>query len=633
MVESSDKDQVKKKITDVKTFPVPFAFEAIKENIASYSNNTNKPTKEQIINEAFKLHSEGNTQEAAKIYQYLIDQGFSDHRVFTNYGNILSAFDKLKEAELLIRKAIELNPDYAIAHYNLGNILLDLGKLEEAELSTRKVIEINPDFTEAHSNLGIILNNLGKSQEAELSLRKAIELKPNYAEAHSNLGSILRNLGRLKEAELSLRKVIELNPNYSEANFNLGTILRDLGNLQEAETYIQKAIKLKPDYAEAHSNLGNILLGLGKLKEAELSLRKAIEINPDYAIAHYNLGIILKNLGVLQGAEKSYRKAIELNPNFEDAYFNLGSILKDLGQLKEAELSLRKAIEINPKFAMGHYLLSLIYSEEKLYSKAYKEINLAFKYDSKNHLIQGELTRIKFIIGTYDEKESEINGLWSDKDDYFYEDNNSDILLISFGSMGRNRKFIPSFNFYNLLKKDKSFDKLFLRDIDRNYYLTGLKNSTSNLEETIELIKNLSSVKRYKKTVSVGASAGGFAAILFGNLLKFSKVIAFNPQTAISGEKETIIKDTFYTVDLCKRLRDLNPSNALYQKCLSLKKLIPFKTNVEIHFSNLSEIDKNHAKFIEHKNCKLIKHNSSSHLLALQLRESKNLKEIIKESL
>ena len=125
------------------------------------------------------------------------------------------------------------------------------------------------------------------------------------------------------------------------------------------------------------------------------------------------------------------------------------------------------------------------------------------------------------------------------------------------------------------MKNDKSFDKLFLRDIDRKYYLTGLKNSTNNIEETIELIRNLVSVKRYKKTVSVGASAGGFAAILFGNLLKFSKVIAFNPQTAISDEKEIVIKDKFYTVDVCKRLRNLNPSNALYQKCLSLKKLIP----------------------------------------------------------
>ena len=97
---------------------------------------------------------------------------------------------KLPEAEPLYRKAIELNPDYAIAHSNLGLVLKDLDNLEEAELSFRKAIELKPDFAFAHNNLGIILKNFGKSQEAELSLRKAIELNPNFAEAYYNLSLI-----------------------------------------------------------------------------------------------------------------------------------------------------------------------------------------------------------------------------------------------------------------------------------------------------------------------------------------------------------------------------------------------------------------------------------------------------------
>ena len=143
----------------------------------------------------------------------------------------------------------------------------------------------------------------------------------------------------------------------------------------------------------------------------------------------------------------------------------------------------------------------------------------------------------------------------------------------------------------------------------------------------------MSSVKRYRKKVSVGASAGGFAAILFGNLLEFSKVIAFNPQTVISEEKETLINDNFYTVEVSKKLRALNPSNSLYQECLNLKNFIPFKTKVEIHYSHLSRIDKNYAKFIEHENCTLIKHNSSSHLLALQLKDSEVLLDIMEQSI
>ncbi len=47
--------------------------------------NTNKKikvSKKQIINQAYKFHSQGNISEAAKYYQYFINQGFKDHRVF-----------------------------------------------------------------------------------------------------------------------------------------------------------------------------------------------------------------------------------------------------------------------------------------------------------------------------------------------------------------------------------------------------------------------------------------------------------------------------------------------------------------------------------------------------------------------
>jgi len=82
-MESSDKDQGKKNIPQVQIFTVPFA---LGENQGNLTINTNTPSKEQIINQAFKFHSQGNISEAAKHYQYFIDQKFKDHRVFLNYG-------------------------------------------------------------------------------------------------------------------------------------------------------------------------------------------------------------------------------------------------------------------------------------------------------------------------------------------------------------------------------------------------------------------------------------------------------------------------------------------------------------------------------------------------------------------
>ena len=135
-------------------------------------NKETKYSKEEIINQAFKFHSQGNLREATKFYQNFISQGFTDHRVFSNYGLILRNLGKLKDAELSTRKAIKLNPNFVEAHINLGGILKDLGKIEEAELSTHKAIELNPNFVEAYSNLGSILRELGKLEEARICSEK-----------------------------------------------------------------------------------------------------------------------------------------------------------------------------------------------------------------------------------------------------------------------------------------------------------------------------------------------------------------------------------------------------------------------------------------------------------------------------
>ncbi len=176
---SAKEEQGNTKVTEVDTFSVPFALGEIKENISISTNTPAKPSNEQIIKQAIQNHQKGNTSEAAKYYQYCIDKGFNDHRVFSNYGVLLKNLGQLKEAEISYRKAIEIKPNFAEAHSNLGNILRELGKIKEAELSLRKAIELKPDLGEAHRNLGDILNELGDFKEAKNSWIKAIELVPN----------------------------------------------------------------------------------------------------------------------------------------------------------------------------------------------------------------------------------------------------------------------------------------------------------------------------------------------------------------------------------------------------------------------------------------------------------------------
>tara|TARA_Y100001968_G_C19304138_1_gene690681 strand:- start:408 stop:761 length:354 start_codon:yes stop_codon:yes gene_type:complete len=105
----------KKKFSDITIVPVPFALGEIKENITITNFEPLEESQEEIINKACKLHSQGNIVKAEKYYQYCLNQGYSDCRVFSNYGIILKDLGKLEEAEISIRKAIELEPDFADA--------------------------------------------------------------------------------------------------------------------------------------------------------------------------------------------------------------------------------------------------------------------------------------------------------------------------------------------------------------------------------------------------------------------------------------------------------------------------------------------------------------------------------------
>tara|TARA_B100001093_G_scaffold18808_1_gene17044 strand:+ start:521 stop:826 length:306 start_codon:yes stop_codon:yes gene_type:complete len=91
-------------------------------NLYNSKKEMNKKTRfsQEKIKQAIQFHLQGNISEAVKNYQQLISQGCEECEVFSNYGVILQGLGNLQEAELLFRKAIEFNPDYAEAHSNLG---------------------------------------------------------------------------------------------------------------------------------------------------------------------------------------------------------------------------------------------------------------------------------------------------------------------------------------------------------------------------------------------------------------------------------------------------------------------------------------------------------------------------------
>jgi len=128
----------------------------------------------------------------------------------------------------LLRRAIEVNPESAVATNDLGSMLAQMGRMAEAIPAFRRAIELVPDYPEAHNNLANIYQMTGNLEEAVASYQTALRLRPDYAEAYRNLASALRRLGRVEEAVAALAKAVSIHPGYIEAVALLVHQLKDL---------------------------------------------------------------------------------------------------------------------------------------------------------------------------------------------------------------------------------------------------------------------------------------------------------------------------------------------------------------------------------------------------------------------
>ena len=105
-------------------------------------------------------------------------------------------------------------------------------------------------------------------------------------------------------------------------------------------------------------------------------------------------------------------------------------------------------------------------------------------------------------------------------------DNNKN-LIVSFAGNGHDG-FERKTSLMELKFERNDFDVLYLRN-QYQWYLGGLKGIGKNINHTIEFLKK--EFAKYDKVMCIGNSAGGYASLLFGSLLKVNKVIAINAQT------------------------------------------------------------------------------------------------------
>lgn len=120
--------------------------------------------------------------------------------------------ETMAEAEVLYKRAIDLDPWLTIAYTNLGNIRFRRHDPEGAEVLYRKALDMDPRQPEAQYNLGYLTLERGQAEESIPLFRGALDADPKFADAYFNLAMAYEQAGHADKAQPYWRSYVELEP-------------------------------------------------------------------------------------------------------------------------------------------------------------------------------------------------------------------------------------------------------------------------------------------------------------------------------------------------------------------------------------------------------------------------------------
>jgi len=180
-------------------------------------------------------------------------------------------------AEAELKRAIELNPNYAEAHHIYSHYLMNKGQTEQSIVESRRALEIDPHDVLLNVHLGWNYLYARRSDQAIEQMHKAIAMDPDFFRAHLFLGRAYEQKEMYKEALTAYQRASELEANRGETRVILGHLHAVSGNRAEASKILDELKELYSQNKVSAYDLAILYTGLGENEQALAWLKKAFE--------------------------------------------------------------------------------------------------------------------------------------------------------------------------------------------------------------------------------------------------------------------------------------------------------------------------------------------------------------------
>ena len=195
------------------------------------------------------------------------------------WGGDLFQRDHIDKALQVLKKVIEMNPNFIDAYESIGVMFGHSGEYQKAIHYMDQLLVLNPDSIMAHTNKSLYLMKLGKIDEAEeekaLATVASFKSFGKKAENQEKVEGQSINKELLKKEEM-FNQVLEIDQDDLVANYGLADILYQKKEYSGSLDFIEKVLSLNPKYSVAYLLKGNILFDFNQIKRAKKTYEEGI---------------------------------------------------------------------------------------------------------------------------------------------------------------------------------------------------------------------------------------------------------------------------------------------------------------------------------------------------------------------
>jgi len=237
--------------------------------------------------------------------------GLSDSYTLLVVREAISPEEGFPRAKAAAARALEIDERLAEAHASLGHAMLHNWEWVNAEIELKRAIELNSGYSSAHHWYSEHLTAMGRCDESIAELKLAAGLDPLSLIINADLGRAYYYARQYDHGIKQEEQTLDMDPHFWLSHINLGRSFIQKGMHTQALSELLKANEASPDNSEVLSFLGFAYAAVNQVKEAEKILDQLRERSKLRHVPPYHFAILYAGLGDKDAAFEWLERAFE----------------------------------------------------------------------------------------------------------------------------------------------------------------------------------------------------------------------------------------------------------------------------------------------------------------------------------